>query len=501
MQEKSKPMTWAHRVISALVAILLIAIGCQPAWASSPLSAKVGALPGVTHSVEGGQAPFVIEFSGGLAETSTSCSELGLQAKIWFRWSTELGTATDEFSRGVPGLLSYPEGTFYRTLGVTSTGIKCEVSHVVGWGNESLYSINAFKVTEEAMALQVEVFSDSQSIGVSSGRLYNPTYLPYSASIVGLSRGDSVGASFAFSVAGTLPNRSAIKSEALSVNGSSCNGNDCILLRTGPFDYKALLSRSFVSESDGALAIQVNWEVLNPAGYRNELATPPLVLQLDKSQNSIAAADLSSAGLYLNTSIACSDNSERTGQKLNCRVYPMVDTQSRASASSGSFVSTALSLEIQTWSDSGGWRKAKITSATPDRWNTFALVAPANRDYLAIRAVSKTWARMGEADTAEYGRKPGNFNNYLTLPSQILWGEIFRISVAPAGGTASRCTFYGPDERTAIASGIVKNGHLTVTAKLKWASYVGQRSTIVIYASCRYGSKSYMDYSVTSGIR
>jgi hypothetical protein len=111
--------------------------------------------------------------------------------------------------------------------------------------------------------------------------------------------------------------------------------------------------------------------------------------------------------------------------------------------------------------------------------------------------------KLGTLSQKTYGKMPSapSLNNYISLPAKILWDVPFTISATPRGATASSCTFFDSDQTTVLGKATVRNGRATITARTVWAGGIGSRTTVVVYAACKYGSKTYYDYSYTYGYR
>lgn|GEM_PF-6182111 len=499
-------------VILTLVFTAGISVSSNEVALAAPLTATFLEVPASEPTLIRGQSPFIVRFDGGLAANSSNCGAFGAEAQIVFRWSTSQETLSDSFSSSVPGLRSYDEGNYYKTLAVTATGLTCEIGHVAGWGNGDLYNsyagqpgpIYRFMRNEASTNLTLVALSNSIEIGRANGLLNNPAYFPYSATFSGITRGDHVGQVFALAVTGDLPKPDQITKQSLTVNGKPCLGDtgtgEVCIAKGGPYNFTILINFGGENPAPSNLTIGMTIEATNQFGFTNALVIPPVTLIWDSNSRNPEMSDLTNSGLFLHTLTRCENKSERTGVKLNCSTYATVTTRPNAYESPGDFATT-LPMQIQYWADSRGWKYLRSVTMATDVYNKFSFKAPKNNSYLAIRVVNPSFIKMGQATEQYFGRKPGDYNIVLTLPKQIFWGKTFTIKATPTGGKATSCVFYDAGGTTIIARGVVKNGHVTTRAKLFWPGSIGSGTSIKVWVECKFGRRKYMDRDYTIGLR
>jgi len=474
-----------------------------------------------THSPQrlvSSQAPFDVEFVGKEALSYSNCGAFLRENQISIKWSTSQNSVTDSAGANVPGLTSYPEGNFYKTLGMTQSGIKCQLGHVVGWGNGDLFedinsafgwpkALYSFEKGQNSVELLIQIFSRGTEIGRSSGLLYNPIQtLPYEITYDGISRGSEVSSYFEFSIAGSIPPTADILSSLAYINEDLCGSDSlpyCKLVKLGNSRFGIVILDLYHDEEDlfGPIDFEFLFVVDDGLGGTSPVSAGKVVLNRATNSARIESAKLATAGLFLNANVSCSNPRAGSGTKLRCKVFPTVTTSPDKIIESTGDVASQVKLEIQVKTNSGKWLKLKSLVALTDKYTNFELLAPkVNFQYLAIRAVNTSF-RSGIYQPQTYGRAPGDYNNNLVLKTSILWGQYHQVSVRPIGGKASSCVIYDGDQRTVLGRIQLVNGKGTARIRQYWASAIGGQKVVVVYAACKYKSVTYWDYSTTIGIR
>lgn len=507
--------TRAIASISTTILVLgFLGATSEVANAVTPMTATILEFPSSHIVADGGEAPFDVEFSGGKAMTNTTCRSLISDANLNFTWSYGNNSMYDNAS----GLNTYQEGTYVKTLAITPTGLKCQIGHVVGWGNHSLVLrqyIGGYGYTTplvdfqgaESAQINMSIKEGQNLIGSGSGPLYNAYYAPYSPEITGITRGQQVNRFFQFGVTNPPPSDVILKQTFL-LDGVECtdSSSTCEVVTMPDNQYMLFLVDGYGGDTPPAgLDVQVVYRVKNRSQWWNEVKTSRITLSFGAQGAGAPYMDWSaiqkSEKFALNTDVTCSNKSENAKTKLKCTATSVI---SRFSGSWTPIANTTVPLKIIYQFDNGAWKSSSIeVSNRTGTKSPFTFVVP-NKSHkrLRIRAVN-TEMKTGTNDQEQYGAMPTapRLNNYLSLPSKIQWNVPFTITATPKGAKASSCTFYDSDETTVLGRSTVRNGRAQITARTVWAGAVGTRTTVVIYAACKYGTKTYWDYSYTYGYR
>jgi hypothetical protein len=506
--------------VLALLMVASILIFIQPiadrADATAPMTATILAFPTAKIVTTAGEAPFDVEFSGGPAMSNATCKELIRNANVSFVWSNGQNSSTDSGSR--TGYRSYEEGVYVKTLAITPTGLKCQISHEVGWGNSSLffdtYEGHPYYPTpiityngEESLPVNLRILSNSEEIGSTTGPLYNPWYAPYTPEIKGVGRGQEVNRYFTFEIDNPPPDSVVLEKQIL-LDNEDCGiqKGTCEVLEMPENTYMILIASGYGGEiAPLSMDIQVIYKVKNKSQWTNDVGTSKVTLKFAPEVTDIPYMDWDSVKksekFVLNTEVTCSNSSEKPKSKLSCQAKSVI---SNISGSWDSLIRSSVPLKIMFQFDNGAWKNSAINLVNQTGTsNSFVFQVPNTKHQrLRIRAVNVDM-KMGKANQKTYGKMPTapSLNNYISLPAKIQWNVPFTIRATPKGGKASSCTFLDSDQRTVLGKATVRNGSASITARTIWAGAIGSRTTVVIYAACKYGTQTYYDYSYTYGYR
>lgn len=486
------------------MAILLAAPATQVSVASEPMTATILQMPALKTGLTGVEFPYLVKFTGGAAKIASSCGELAKTASLSARWISSTKEVHQKFDR----LLWYGDGQLYRTVSLDPEGITCifsfgswEGTSLVlpenpTWGDDALY---AFKADERSTQIKIDILSSGASIGSQVGTLGNPRFSAYRVEIRSPSRGQAIQPYFELQLSGELPQKADVLATRVLIDGVECRG----LLATRCVSFETEVPEVIGVLNIGAgisPSVQVIIDYRSSDGTSHTTVSQPVSVILDNQIKPIPISKIAKSGLVVNTRVSCDSTSIKTGQILNCAVYPRVDSTSLNVDSPGQ-VFAEVPLTIQTKVKGGPWVAASTMSVFSDIKTQFKIRAPKLADsYLEIRALPIDFP-AGAVQAKTYGRAVGNFANQVSLPSVIRYGKNFSVTARPVGGTASKCEFLVSGNTKPVATARVIGGLAKTNMSLVWAARAGVAYEIAIYSRCYFGSKTNLETSFTTGIR
>jgi hypothetical protein len=477
----------------ALISVLLAGFGGGTAAKAAGLNARVTSF-GVNNEISNHAVDFTVEFSGGQADKSNSCSSLiqAIEKDLGFEFTIEGQRATWKA----------------RDFAISDGAIS---ANALTCGFKGKFAIATFDETEESTSVIMSVLMVDTALASAQGKLLNPNFLGM-LTITSPTRGQNVSGytNVAFSTYGGAGKR--FDSLFISICKQECyNGSQAIQLL--PSYKEGSDSSGFAAlEDDGSISAYFVgsgiFEIKLRAMFGSIKAENSVFVNVQKSleqtvipwESALSLINNPDVSLGLTSELDCGNSSLTWNKARNCTIKVETKTYSNNTSLLNAEVPVAISTSL----NGGAYRVVKRLKVQAGKSTPLSVPVAKTGNSFAIQIAIEGYASTGgsfssnASDVESWGPPPASIS--MSVPSSIQWGKAFKISISSKKNAKGSCKILQNNISTIATINIV-NGKGSTQTKLVWGGGIGSTVTLPLFAYCTIGGANSTAYRYTIGVR
>jgi hypothetical protein len=460
----------------------------MPAEAST-IQAKVVSL-GSENKMTDRSIKFVVEYTGGKAATTSSCS--ALMTSVWGEMLFVFKTG--DFEKEAPT-------TWFNSkdIAVSSTTLRCE-----HWTNVYMYP---FEENIESMPTTLTVKWLSSVITSAQGTLVNPDFKG-TLNITSPTRGETVGAITTLRY-NTYGGAGRVTSEVkVKICRSKCEYANELMQLWPTFKYGSYNNGTATYTKAGEIRVAFDgggiFEILLLNYYGSVRQESSVLVNVDPSSKSkptpwgevLSLISSKGAGVGLSSSLDCGKSALTWGKARACSM--------RIVSKPGLELNTVVPVTVSTRLNDGDFKAVKSFDVQTNETISISVpVAKSGKSFVIRMTIdgydqyTNEYSRESTADE-EWGPPPLGIS--VSAPSTVRWGQSFKISVTSNKSGNGSCRVLLNNLST-VASFKLSKGKGSATAKVVWPGPVGSKAMLGLFAYCTVGGVNVTGYGYATGIR